>query len=340
MDLRLRSCRVELSGRGWRSSPRAVADGSGQGSAALGSALQALRLTDIDDLPTVARLTVADEYVYYTLLEADLTPVQARAQARERLCDTLQRGDLRVQVMPLGRPSGPGRRWLAAAVAESDLQAWEATLRQVGVRLTHLHTALIEDLRGLAGSIPEDDAVIALLREEGVSLVRLRDGLPVALAWERYDDDLPQSLEERLRGFVRAAAAAAGVGHQCVIYLLPESRALCRYVWDGRDLPGLFPRPLEGIGTRWMRHPTGFERPDPRMAPRPTRLQAADPSRSTTSLATATGTNPAPARVRDSAPATDSAAAAGAPVAGLPLPEVVEWHGGTAWPRASQGPLP
>lgn len=318
MDLRMRSCRVELTGRGWRSRPRAVADGSGHGSAALGSALQALRLADIDELPTVARLTVADEYVFYALLEADLTPSQARAQARECLAHTLQRSDLRVQVMPLGRGSGTGRRWLAAAVAENDLQAWEATLRESGVRLTHLHTALIEDLRSLATSIPEDDAVIALLREEGVSLVRLREGLPVALAWERYDDDLPQSLEQRLRGFVRAAAAAAGVGHQCVIYLLPESRALCRYVWDGRDLPGLFPRPLDGIGTRYMRHPDGVE-------VLRAGLGALPPTRPPPPAATvppAASATPSPARSAD---------------APLPLPEVFEWHGRPALPRGPQG---
>lgn len=268
LDLRMGSCHAELIGRGWRNQPLAVADGSGSGAPALSAALQALRLTEVADLPGVARLTVADEFAYHALLEGDLSRDAALAQARARFTAALERDDLRVQVMPLAA----GRRWLAAAVARSDLDAWHDALDQAGVRLTHLHTALVEDLRHLARHIPEDDAVIALLREEGVSLVRLRRGLPIALAWERFDADLPDSLEQRLRGFVRAAAAQAQarLGRQCVIYLLPPSRALCRYVWDGNDLPGLFPRPLGGPGSR----PVAFPPAPPlrsTSAPRPAR---------------------------------------------------------------------
>lgn len=268
MTLRVGSCHVELSGRGWRPQPAAVAVGTGAGAAALSAALQALRLTEVDALPTVARLTVADEYVYHALLDEGLSAEAAREQARLRFADALERHDLRVQVMPWGngtRGNGSGsgsgssrsrgRRWLAAAVTESDLQAWSAALAQAGLRLTHLQTAMIEDLRTLAEQIPEPDAVVALLRDEGVSLVRLHAGLPIALAWERFDADLPDSLEQRLRAFIRGAADEAGVGDQCVIYLLPESKAVCRYVWDGRDLPGLFPPPLSHIGTRAMARP-------------------------------------------------------------------------------------
>jgi hypothetical protein len=253
LELRMGSCHAELIGRGWRRQPLAVADGSGTGAAALSAALQALRLTEVADLPDVARLTVADEFAYHALLHGDLSRDAALTQARSRFAAALERDDLRVQVMPLAG----GRRWLAAAVARSDLDAWRDALDLAGVRLTHLHTALLEDLRRLARQIPEDDAVIALLREEGVSLLRLRRGLPIALAWERFDAGLPDSLEQRLRGFVRAAAAEgkAGLGRQCVIYLLPPSRALCRYVWDGNDLPGLFPRPLAGLGGRQVGFP-------------------------------------------------------------------------------------
>ncbi len=253
MELRMRSCQVELRGRGWNPQPLAVANGTGSGVAALNSALQGLQLTELDSMPSVARLTVADEYVHHALLQlepgSDMR--QALEQAREHYALALQRDDLRVQVMPLGR-SG---RWLAAAVIDSDLQAWCATLEAAGVQLTHLHTALIEDLRLLADQVTEDDAVIALLREEGMSLVRLKDGLPMALAWERLDTSQPGLLEQRLRAFVREAASQVGVGRQCVVYLLPESRALCRCVWDGRDLPGLLPLPQEAIGSRQMASP-------------------------------------------------------------------------------------
>lgn len=262
MELRLGSCHAEVLGWGWHHQPLAVADGSGSGAAALSAALQALRLTEAVDLPAVARLTVADEFAYHTLLDGNLSRDGALSQARARFTAALERDDLRVQVMPLAG----GRRWLAAAVAQGDLDAWREALGQAGVRLTHLHTALLEDLRRLSRQIPEDDAVIALLREEGVSLLRVRRGTPIALAWERFDADLPDSLEQRLRGFVRAAAAEARarMGRQCVIYLLPPSRALCRYVWDGNDLPGLFPRPLPALGARAITFPPA---PSRRTAP-------------------------------------------------------------------------
>jgi hypothetical protein len=190
MELRMRSCQVELLGRGWNRPPLAVANGTGSGVAALNAALQALQLTEVDSLPSVARLTVADEYVHHALVEADGGADQALEAARVHYAQALQRDDLRVQVIPLERKG----RWLAAAVIYTDLQAWRQTLEQVGLQLTHLHTALVEDLRELAPQIPEDDAVIALLREEGISLVRLKEGLPVALAWERLDTSLPQAL--------------------------------------------------------------------------------------------------------------------------------------------------
>lgn len=299
MELRMTSCHVELTGRGWRRRPVAVADGTGSGATALNAALQALRLTEIDSLPSVARLTVADEYVFYALLDDPPDDDQAREQARRCFADALERSDLHVQVMPLGR----GRRWLAAAVADADLQAWSSTLQQVGVTLTHLHAALIEDLRSLAALIPEDDAVIALLREEGVSLVRLRDGLPIALAWERFDADLPQSLDQRLRAFIRDAASQEGVDDPCVIYLLPESRALCRYVWDGRDLPGLLPLPASRSGTRWMSRP--MIEPSPRSRP-------AGPGAQQDHVATAPSVTATVEEQRRSE--------------SMPLPDVVEWH--------------
>lgn len=251
LELRLGSCHVELVRPGWNRAPVAVADGSGIGAASLCAALQALRLTEVTDWPSTARLTVADELACHALLNGDLSRDAAMTLARTRFCAALDRDDLRVQVMPLGG----SQRWLAAAVTHSDLDLWRDALDQFDVRLTRLHTALLEDLRRLARDIPEDDAVIALLRDEGVSLVRLRRGLPVSLAWNRFDACQPDSLEDSLRRFVRTAAAEVRFDRQCVIYLLPPSRALCRYVWDGNDLPGLLRRPLAGIGTRHIAFP-------------------------------------------------------------------------------------
>ena len=48
-----------------------MASGSGEGASALTAALSALRLADIEELPRQAALTVADEWLYYLLLDED-----------------------------------------------------------------------------------------------------------------------------------------------------------------------------------------------------------------------------------------------------------------------------
>ncbi|MDP4300543.1 hypothetical protein [Leptothrix discophora] len=246
LNLRMRSCQAELLPPGWNSVPSAVASGSGEGATALSAALSALRLADIQELPRQAALTVGDEYLYYQLLDADLGWGQALQEATMRFSADLGRDDLRVQVVPLQQ----GERWLAVAAPEPDVQAWSEALALSGVQLQSLHAALVEDLRRLAPQIPENDAVLALLREEGMSLVHIRDGVPAQLAWERFEAADAVTMEQRLRAFVRSVPKA----DECVVYLLPESQALCRYVWGGSQAgamqgqaTGLVPAPLDGM---------------------------------------------------------------------------------------------
>jgi hypothetical protein len=98
----------------------------------------------------------------------------------------------------------------------------------------------------------DDDAVLVLPRDEGVTLLRLIHGEPVDLSWERLDSEDASSLERRVRAFARlpqgrerhAAWArpeaherlgrptALATGDRQAIYLLPESGTLCRYVID------------------------------------------------------------------------------------------------------------
>ncbi len=249
LNLRMRSCQAELLPAGWNSRPVAVASGSGEGASALTAALSALRLADIEELPRQAALTVADEYLYYQVIDDDLGWGAALQEATLRFAADLGRDDLRVQVTPLKN----GERWLAVAAAEPDVAAWTEALALSGVQLRSLHAALVEDLRRLAPQIPENDAVLALLREEGMSLVLIRDGLPVQLAWERFEAADAVTMEQRLRAFVRSVPQA----DECVVYLLPESQALCRYVWGGGQnqgyggahgqVTGLVPAPLDGM---------------------------------------------------------------------------------------------
>jgi hypothetical protein len=240
LQLHRRSCVAELLPAGWSGAPGTSASGSGDGASALTAALSALQLAEVHRLPRRARLIVADEFLYYLVLDEDLDWAEAEQEARARLSDALGITELHVQVLPLAG----GRRWLAAAVTEADLAAWTDALALAGIRIHHLHPALIEDLRHLTPQIPEDDAVIGLLRDDGISLVRLVDGLPAALGWERLDPGDVVTMEQRLRAFVRESArSVADRTGECVVYLLPHSKTLCRYVWSARSRRGLVKAP-------------------------------------------------------------------------------------------------
>lgn len=250
LKLRVNDCTAELRSPGLRGSVQASASASGRGAAAIEAALAALRLADIDWIMADARLTVADEYVYYALLRGPQRAAAALAEANRLLSGALNRKDLHVQVSPLPKPHG----WIAAAILRTDLQAWTAALDEGGLVLQHLHPALIEDLRHLSRQIIEDEAVLVLLRELGVSLIRLHDGVPAVIEWERLDVDNRNALEARIQAFVRrtndlpelapAATKPAGVPRELPIYVRSDSDSLSRSIWQP-DQPWTQPIPLQ-----------------------------------------------------------------------------------------------
>ncbi|MEX8518243.1 MAG: hypothetical protein AB3X44_06985 [Leptothrix sp. (in: b-proteobacteria)] len=244
LNLRVSDCYAELRAPGWRRHPvQASANASGRGAAAIQAALAALRLVEPELQATDVRLTVADEYVYYALLAGPRDAAEAQRRASQVLTEGLGRNDLQVQISPL---PGRHRSWLAAAVTRSDLAAWRSALSAAGLHLRHLHPALVEDLRELAEQVPEDHAVLALLREEGAMLVRLREGVPAAIEWERLDIGNRHALEAHLRAFVRRTQSELKPDSvqpsTLPVYLRAESHALCRYRWQ-LDAPGLRPEP-------------------------------------------------------------------------------------------------
>ncbi len=237
LELRINGCQAELRGPGLGRRLIASASASGRGAAAISAALSALRLADdIALLPADARLTVADEYVWYALLDTRASAQQALDDATSQFSDALGRNDLLVQVSPL--PGGSG--WLAAALLEADLNAWADALADAGVRLQHLHPALVSDLTEVASKVAEDDAVIALLRDQGATLVRLDGGVPAALAWERFDIDDRGLLDLRLQTFVDNTTPArarsqertdnADPDDRVAIYLMPQGKSIRRYI--------------------------------------------------------------------------------------------------------------
>ncbi|MFM2066356.1 MAG: hypothetical protein RLZZ584_1265 [Pseudomonadota bacterium] len=259
LDLRIGGCQAEMRGAGWQRRLLASASGAGTGAAAISAALSALQLVDDSALlPSDARLTVADEYVFYALLDAQVSAQQALEDATQQFIHALGREDLVVQVTPL--PAGSG--WLAAALLETHLHSWADALADAGIRLEHLHPALVQDLIELADHIREDDAVIALIRDQGVTLVRLEGGVPGALAWELFDPQDSGALDQRLQTFVHNTAPgpvprmgqADTSGPPVAIYLYTPGKTLSLYSASlDDDKLGAHP------GRRRIEEPSAFE---------------------------------------------------------------------------------
>lgn len=227
LELRTNVCYAALHSNGLHRRVLASASAAGRGAAAITAAVEALRRADSPFLSADARLTVADEYIDFALMPGHISAAAAEKRAKEQFAAALGHDELLVHVLPL-----PGQRgWLAAAIDLSDFDAWTEALLQEGVTLRHIHPTLIEDLRNLHLRIAEADAVVVLLREEGATLMRLEDGVPAALVWERFDPSNQLALENRLIKFARRTSERADGA--AVVYMLPQSQALCRFVVDG-----------------------------------------------------------------------------------------------------------
>lgn len=163
---------------------------------ALPAALAALRERAGAPLPVQARLRVPDELAYLSLIAGSGGWNAARQAATSHFAATLGRQDLVVQVAAMP----DGALWLAAAIEPADLQAWQRALADAGVRLAHVELQLLDDLRRLVAQVP-DEAIVALLREEGATLARIERGGPVELSWERCDPRALRLVEQRLMAF-------------------------------------------------------------------------------------------------------------------------------------------
>lgn len=237
LELRTSACYAALHEGGLHRRVLASASAPGRGAAAITAAIAALKRAESDWLTADARLTVADEYCDFLLLPDTRDHLGAERLAREAFAKALGHDELLVQSIAL--PGGSGR--LAAAVDLADFDAWTDALLMAGATLQHLHPALTEDLLALQPRIPEADAVLVLLREEGASLVRLEEGVPTALCWERFEPGNQPPLDPRVQRFARQT----GDRRQVVVYMLPPSHALCRFVLD---LGPLAATPVTGIG--------------------------------------------------------------------------------------------
>lgn len=180
----------------WSRRVLASAQAEGRAPASIAAALQALRAQGHDALPRQARLLVPDEHAYLSLRPPLGHWQQAQQDAVTHFAQALGRQDLLVQVSAMAG----GAAWLAAAIDPADLQAWQAPLTEAGITLSHVQLALLDDLHHIAEQVGER-AIVALLREEGMTLVRVADGTPVDLCWERCDPHSLRCIEQRLLAF-------------------------------------------------------------------------------------------------------------------------------------------
>jgi hypothetical protein len=164
-----RHCRTQ-----WRGIAHAAA-----GEAALAGAIDGLAAP----APQRAALSVEDEYVYFASLPAATRWKDALGAAQDYFAAMLGTSESLVGISL----SPCGRRWIAAAVELAQVQAWEEALAARGIALAAVRPALLDDLQRLRRSVSIADGVIALVRDEGLSLVTLQDGGVVDVAWERCD---------------------------------------------------------------------------------------------------------------------------------------------------------
>lgn len=159
-----------------------------------------------------ARLRVPDELAYLSLRPPAASWPVARQEAVAHFGAALGRQDLVVQVVALPGAAG----WLAAAIEPADLQAWQQALADAGIRLAHVELALLDDLSHIAAQVA-DEAVVALLRDEGLTLLRIADGVPVGLVWERCDPRTLRLAEQRVSAFhgTTAGSSATPVWLRC-----------------------------------------------------------------------------------------------------------------------------
>lgn len=216
LHLRLGHERCELSlqqGWPWRRERLWAGTGQGVGRAAVDDALGQLAATGAD-LPARAHLVIEDDCVYYALLPAGLRWAEAHERAERHFADALGTSALQVE---LALAPG-GQDWIAAAIASSDFDAWLDALEERQIEAGRIRLALLEDLGRVRRHIPADADVIALVRDQGSTVLQMERGRLSGLSWERIDWHEPALLLQRLA----ACRSEGSIGSGC---LLPASAA-------------------------------------------------------------------------------------------------------------------
>lgn len=229
-ELRLRlgaqGCAAEVWRAGWARRPAAEVRVQGSDGAQLEQALDAL-LDQGQALPRKATICVGDEFLYFAVLPAEGSWQHAQAQAEACFADSLG-GDERLVTLQL---SPDGGQWLAVAVDAALVDGWRQTLATQGVTLSGLRPGLFEDLWRWQLAWPLDDALIVLMRDQGVMCLGVLAGAVHSIAWERCDVSQPELWCARVQACAERLSAAredgddGEAGSTVPVVLVPEHEA-------------------------------------------------------------------------------------------------------------------
>lgn len=208
-----------------RCAGRASAEGGGIES--IDSVLAALAAQG-HRLPATASVCVEDEFLYFATLPATGSWSEANAEAIDYFDAMIGAEDLLVETSL----APCGTTWVAVAIDGARVDGWRAALAGHDIELRHVRAALLEDLWTVRSEVPDGSGLVALLRQEGATVVGLRDGCIANISWERCDlAELP-SLGQRLMGCRARFVQAEGVDPAAPVpmLLVPQDGAQHRLV--------------------------------------------------------------------------------------------------------------
>ena len=155
----------------------------------------------LDAMPAIAGraprrvvLQLDDGLLYFATWPARAGYRRDQAQVQGFFESALDLGEMQVGMTLVDE----GRQWLCAALPQGQLGDWQLTLRERGLTLGGVRSALIDDLATLRPDPERPQQLLAMLRPEGLGLVPLARGTVQSLSWERCDPGDVERVRERI----------------------------------------------------------------------------------------------------------------------------------------------
>jgi hypothetical protein len=191
------------------------ATAAGNGVEAIEKALASL-VAQGHRLPATATVCAEDEFLYFTMLPANTSWNEAHDAAIDYFEAMVGSEDLLVETSL----APCGTRWVAVAIEGGRVDGWRAALTAQDIEMQHVRAALLEDLWSVRDEVPGGNALVAMLRDEGATVVALRKGCIAEISWERCDLAQLPSLSARLNGCRARFAQTLGLDSPMLMPLL------------------------------------------------------------------------------------------------------------------------